>query len=82
MVGLRPYHITPAALTPDSVPVDVRVLVAEISGSESVVHVSLGRHTWVSQSHGVHVFDVGASEQMYVQPDRFLYFDGTGALVA
>ena len=32
----------------------------ELSGSESVVHFELdSERTWVSQSHGVHPFEVG-----------------------
>ena len=36
------------------------MLVAELSGSESVVHFDLNGQTWVSQSHGIHPFEVGS----------------------
>jgi len=81
-VGLRPYHLTPAHAQGDAVRVSAKVLVAELSGSESLVHVKVGAHTWVSQSHGVHAVDIGSDEIMYIQADRFLYFDLDGPLVA
>ena len=81
-VGFRPYHITPAPLGDAALEVQARVLLAELSGSESIVHVEVGGCTWVSQSHGVHAVEVGAVEPMYLQTDRFFYFDGSGALLA
>ncbi len=81
-VGLRPYHFTPAPAGDEPVRVDARVLVAELSGSESLVHVQVGGHTWVSQSHGVHAVAVGTVEPLYIQAGRFLYFDPSGALAA
>ena len=81
-VGLRPYHITPSPVTGDALELRARVLLSELSGSESIVHVEIGGRTWVSQSRGVHAVDVGVDEPMYVQADRFFYFDGNGALLA
>ena len=81
-VGFRPYHITPSPVTGDAVKVDARVLLAELSGSESIVHVEVGGCSWVSQSHGVHTVAVGAIERMYLQTDRIFYFDEAGALLA
>ena len=49
--------------------VEGRVLVTEISGSESVIHLDVGGETWVSQSHGIHPFKVGARRQLHVDVD-------------
>ncbi len=81
-VGVRPYHITPRPLSDDAVAIRVRVLVAELSGSESIVHVDVGGQPWVSQSRGVHSVDVGVDETMYLETARFMYFDNDGALLA
>ena len=64
----------------DALEVSAHVLLAELSGSESIVHVEVGGCTWVSQSHGVHA--LGAEEPMYLQTDRFFYFGENGALLA
>jgi ABC-type sugar transport system ATPase subunit len=52
-IAVRPHHVTPFQPSADAVPVDGRVLITELSGSESVVHFELGGQTWVSQSHGI-----------------------------
>ena len=81
-VGFRPYHITPSPVTGDALKVRARVLLAELSGSESIVHVEVGGCGWVSVSHGVHAVAVGDVEPMYLRTDRFLYFGEDGALLA
>ena len=62
--------------------VEGRVLIAELSGSESVVHFDLNGHTWVSQSHGIHPFEVGSIARLHVDVDKSFFFDGDGRLVA
>lgn len=81
-VGLRSHHITPSPPAGDALEVEARVLAAELSGSESIVHVRIGGHTWISQSHGVHAVAAGAAEPMYLQTGRFFYFGEDGALLA
>jgi glycerol transport system ATP-binding protein len=81
-IGIRPHHIEPHALNGHAVPIEGRVLVTEISGSESVVHFELAGHTWVSQSHGVHPFEVGEQAKLYADVGRALFFDPSGKLVA
>jgi glycerol transport system ATP-binding protein len=81
-IGIRPHHIEPQATNGHAVPITGKVLVTEISGSESVVHFELAGHTWVSQSHGVHAFEVGAQARLYADVGRALFFDPSGRLVA
>ncbi len=52
--------------------------IAEISGSQSVVHFALGEHTWVSQSNGIHPFDVGEAAAFRLEVKRGLYFAPDG----
>ena len=59
-IGIRPHHITPRSSGTARAVVEGRVLIAELSGSESVVHFDFGGRTWVSQSHGIHPFEVGS----------------------
>ena len=80
-VGLRPHNVLRASGKGGAVPVDCRVLIAEISGSESVVHFDLGGMTWVSQSHGVHGFKVGETVRFELDVARCLYFAPDGARV-
>ena len=81
-VGLRPHHVLPAPGKGGGVQVECKVLIAEISGSESVVHFDLGGMTWVSLSHGVHVFKVGESARFALDVAHCLYFASSGTRVA
>jgi glycerol transport system ATP-binding protein len=81
-IAIRPHHIEPHAPNGQSVPIKGRVLVTEISGSESVIHFELAGHTWVSQSHGVHPFEVGEEAPLYADVGRAMFFDPSGKLVA
>jgi len=46
-----------------------------------VLHVDLNGATWISQSHGVHPFDVGATARLYVDVGRGFLFDHNNRLV-
>jgi glycerol transport system ATP-binding protein len=81
-IGIRPHHIQPRAIKGQGVPIRGRVLVTEISGSESVIHFELAGQNWVSQSHGVHPFEVGEDAQLYADVGRAMFFDPSGKLVA
>ncbi len=80
-VGIRPHHVTPAASSADGIRIDGRVLVAELSGSESIIHFSLYDRPWVSQSHGVHQFKVGDVAPLFIDSRQCLYFDRDERLV-
>jgi len=75
-VGLRPHHVRPAGQV--GVPVTGRVLISEISGSESVVHFALAGTTWVSLTRGVHSHAVGEEVPFALDVAQCLYFDAAG----
>jgi glycerol transport system ATP-binding protein len=79
-VALRPHHVRPAKGA--GVPVDGRVLISEISGSESVVHFALAGTTWVSLAHGVQSRAIGEEARFVLDVDRCLYFDAAGRRLA
>jgi len=81
-IGIRPHHVEPHAIDGRGVAIKGKVLVTEISGSESVVHFELAGHVWVSQSHGVHLFEVGEEAQLYVDVGSAIFFDPSGQRVA
>jgi len=82
-LGLRPHRVQPlAAGTAGAITVEGRVAIAEISGSESVVHFDLHGRTWVSQAHGVLGFDVGSTAVFSLDVSRALYFSPDGRCVA
>ncbi len=80
--GIRPHHVTPLPVAGASGEVEGRVLVTELSGSESIIHLDVGGETWVSQSHGIHPFEVGSHAKLHVEVDRGLFFAPSGELVS
>ncbi len=73
-----PHHIEPRKSEAATFPANGKVLVTEIPGSENVVHFDLGGEVWVSQSHGVHPFEIGEDAVLYAQIGQAIYFDVTG----
>ena len=63
-------------------PVTGRVLVTELSGSESVAHFEMAGGAWVSQAPGVHAYQVGESHEFHLDPAHCFYFGPDGRLAA
>jgi glycerol transport system ATP-binding protein len=80
-IGIRPHHITPVSHAKGASVIEGRVLVTELSGSESVVHFDMNGQTWVSQSHGIHPFEVGATARLFVDVEQSFFFDGDNRLI-
>ena len=80
-IALRPHHVRPEEGS-GGVPVRGRVLISEISGSESVVHFELGGRTWVSQAHGVRSHAVGSQTAFTLDTQHCLYFGANGQRLA
>lgn len=81
-LGLRPYYVTPTPPQGESVPLTGKVLITELSGSESIAHFAIGPHTWVSLSPGVHPYRVGEVHAFHLVPDHCFYFGKDGTLAA
>lgn len=58
-----------------------RVELAEISGSDTFVHVATSVGNVVAQFTGVHYFDLGAQIQVFVNPLHLYVFDAQGKLL-
>jgi len=78
LVGVRPHHVSPRDGGPHEVPVLGKVMITELSGSESVAHFELGDQTWVSQSHGVQAYRVGETHRFHIDTSGCLYFRPDG----
>lgn len=81
-IGVRPHHLTIGARDEEVVKVRATVLIAEISGSESIVHADVEGNLWTSESHGIHPFEVGDVAELYLNTGRCLYFDANGHLIS
>jgi glycerol transport system ATP-binding protein len=66
---------------PNDVVLPGRVELAEISGSDTFVHVDTAVGELVAQLTGVHVFTLGASITLYLDPAAVHVFDSAGDLL-
>jgi glycerol transport system ATP-binding protein len=80
-VGIRPHNITTYKEGNNSVEIKGKVLISELSGSESLIHFRNSNSNWVSLSNGTHQMNVGQEAKLYMNVDEFMYFDQTNKLV-
>ncbi|PHS19513.1 MAG: ABC transporter ATP-binding protein [Kangiella sp.] len=82
-LGFRPHHLVHENLSNqeqfEKISLKGRVLVNEISGSESTTHITVENNNWVSLTHGIHSFEQGemASFCLHIQ-DSFMFDKDTG----
>ena len=80
-VGIRPHNITTYKEGNNSLEIKGKVLISELSGSESLIHFTKGDLSWVSLSNGVFQKNVGDEMNLYMNTDEFIYFDENERLV-
>jgi glycerol transport system ATP-binding protein len=79
-VGVRAASLRVHARAGD-VPLPGQVELAEISGSDTFVHVATGIGELVAQLTGVHVFELGAAVTLYLDPAQAYVFGADGNLL-
>lgn len=79
-LAVRPHHVFPEKRNETDITIDGIVEVAELSGSESIIHFDAFGQSWVSQSHGVHPFANGEKAKLFVDVSEAFYFDAEGRL--
>jgi glycerol transport system ATP-binding protein len=80
-VGLKPHYVVPVGKAKTKHEIEGHVLVTEISGSESVIHVRAGDKTWVSQTSGVQPIKVGETVRLGADLSHAMFFDVGGGRV-
>ena len=79
--GVRPSHIALVPSNDDDLELAVTVEVAEISGSETFLHVRSEHFLLVLHLPGVHEYDVDAPIRVYIPTHKLFVFDSQGRLV-
>ena len=80
-IGIRPHNITTYKEGDNSVEINGKVLISELSGSESLIHFTIGKLNWVSLSNGIQQKNIGENTKLFMNVDEFLYFDTNNRLV-
>jgi glycerol transport system ATP-binding protein len=78
--GIRANHLSLQQHGPNEMAIEAKVDLAEISGSETFVHLHHNNLDWVVQEEGVHVIARGAEITFFLDPDKLYVFGDTGAL--
>ncbi|PVB59810.1 ABC transporter ATP-binding protein [Labrenzia sp. 011] len=81
-LAIRPNHVMPVETPAHSVTLSGRVLVTELSGSESSAHFEMDGQPWVSLAAGVHPYQVGEVHTFHLDPDHCFFFAPNGDLAA
>ena len=79
--GVRPSHIGLVPSNDDDLEMAVSVELAEISGSETFLHVRNEQFVLVLHLPGVHEYDVDAPILIYIPTHKLFVFDARGQLV-
>jgi len=80
--GVRANHLFVTRQRADDIELSAPVQLAEISGSETFVHIGLGTTSWVVQEEGVHTMALGEKIKVYLNPGHLFAFDTEGRLIA
>ena len=80
-IGIRPHNVTVKNNRGNSVEIKGKILISELSGSESLIHFKNGKFNWVSLSSGAHQINIGEETKLYMNVDECLFFDESNRLV-
>ncbi len=80
-IAFRPHHLSLKPHSNQAICVKARVVVTEITGSDSYIHIDVAGLRWVVLAHSIHSFDVEETIEVYLDPDKFYVFDGDDRLV-
>lgn len=80
--GIRPHHLTLKRHSREDVMMALNVDVAEISGSETYLHMTSNSLNLVAQFNGVLPFHTDAQVQVYFSPHKLYVFNSEGETVS
>ncbi|WP_459715415.1 ABC transporter ATP-binding protein [Paraburkholderia sp. 2C] len=83
-IGIRPGHLRLAPNRPQAMPVRCRLELAELSGSETYLHLHTlsGGVNLIAQLQGVHQIELGTQLDVFVDPDELFVFGADKKLVS
>jgi glycerol transport system ATP-binding protein len=81
-IGFQPHHLSITQPTASAVSVTAKVLVTEITGSESFVHLGFADARWVMLARGVRVYEPDETLEVFIDPRHLLVFDESGRAVS
>ncbi|WP_394226589.1 ABC transporter ATP-binding protein [Paracoccus marcusii] len=81
LAGFRPNHLHLSRHAPDAVQFDAQLVVTELTGSETFVHLDHHGQRWVGLIHGVHELPLGQVLPVWLDPRHVYVFAEDGRMV-
>jgi glycerol transport system ATP-binding protein len=82
MAGFRANHLSLERPSAAALDLRCKVIVTEITGAQSFIHVSHGEDRWIALVEGVQVLEPGQEISLWLDPRHIYLFDGEGRLAA
>ena len=82
VVAFQPHHLSPSRQSAEAVSVPARVVVTEITGSESFVHVMFVDASWIMLAPGIHNLRADTLIDVFIDPRHLMVFDSSGRAIA
>lgn len=82
LAGFRPNHIELEQRGANTLEFATRLIVTELTGSETFIHLDHHGDKWVGLVHGVHNLEPGAALDVHLDPRHVYIFSESGELVA
>jgi glycerol transport system ATP-binding protein len=80
--GFRASHLSLRRPAAEALDLSCEVVLTEITGAQSFVHVTHGAARWVALVEGVHDLEPGRRVTLWLEPRHIYLFDGAGRLAA
>ncbi len=80
--GFRAYQLKVDAIGEGDIVFNAKVVVTEITGSETFVHFEAVGERWIALVSGVQEFAVGEVHRVGVRPNDLFYFDSEGKTIS
>ncbi len=80
--GFRPNHLEIGQHSEDAMQFTTRLVVTELTGSETFIHLDHHGERWVGLIHGIHHLDIGKDLSVWLDPRHVYVFSEDGALIA
>ncbi|WP_223421535.1 ABC transporter ATP-binding protein [Tateyamaria pelophila] len=82
LAGFRPNHVELQQPAAGALEFATKLLVTELTGSETFIHLNHAGDKWVGVVHGIHDLELGATLSVHIDPRHVYVFSEDGDLVA
>jgi len=80
-LGFRPHQLRMQQKSSQCIIVETDVILSEITGSESFIHVNALGQRWTALAHGIHNHAMGSKLTLYLDPSDLFVFGTGGELI-